>query len=249
MLTAKGSAGDDAAAGIMLVESDSIICRAPRILESLNESDRARILAIGQRREFVPGASIWLQGDPHEGIYIIEKGRVRSFYTGPSGREVTLAYWFPGNFVGGPDIFGEGVHMWSSSADRPTVALYLPKRPLRKLTVESAAIAVCLLDAVAFKATCYSAMAQMLGTRMAGERLHRLLIFLGTVYGIEDEKGVTVAASFTHGDLAALVGATRQWVQVQIARLQERRIVKYRRGMLQILDMAALRAEESGKQV
>lgn len=233
----------------MLVESDTLISRMPRILEALGEDDRNRLLSIGHRKEFASGAPIWLQGDPHEGIYIIERGRVRSFYTGPSGREVTLAYWLPGNFVGGPDIFGDDVHMWSSSTDRPTVALYLPKRPLRKLTVESAAIAVCLLDAVAFKAKCYSAMAQMLGTRMAGERLHRLLVFLGTAYGIEDEKGITIAASFTHADLAALVGATRQWVQVQIVRLQERRIINYRRGMLQILDMAALRAEENGKQV
>jgi CRP-like cAMP-binding protein len=234
----------EGAAGIMLVESASIISRAPRIMDSLGAADRDRVLAIGQRRVFKPGAPIWQQGDRHEGIYIIEKGRIRSFYNGPSGREVTLAYWLPGNFVGGPDIFGDAVHMWSSSADRPTVALYLPKGPLRKLTLESASLAVCLLDAVAFKAKCYSAMAQMLGTRMVGERLLRLLIFLGTVYGIADAGGVTVAASFTHADLASLVGATRQRVQIEIARLQERRIIKYRRGLLQILDMDALRAEE-----
>jgi CRP/FNR family cyclic AMP-dependent transcriptional regulator len=234
----------EGSAGIMLVESASIISRAPQILESLNAADRDRVLAMGQRRVFKSGAAIWQQGDRHEGIYIIEKGRIRSFYHGPSGREVTLAYWLPGNFVGGPDIFGDDVLMWSSSADRPTVALYLPKGPLRKLTLESAALAVCLLDALAFKAKCYSAMAQMLGTRMVGERLLRLLIFLGTVYGIEDESGVTVAASFTHADLASLVGATRQRVQIEIARLQKRRIIKYRRGLLQILDMDALRAEE-----
>jgi CRP-like cAMP-binding protein len=230
----------------MLVESEANIGRAPNILESLNAADRDRVLAIGQRRVFKSGAPLWRQGDAHEGIYLIEKGRIRSFYNGPSGREVTLAYWLPGNFVGGPDIFGDSVHMWSSSADRPTTALYLPKGPLRKLTVASAAIAVCLLDAVAFKAKCYSAMAQMLGTRQVGERVIRLLVFLGTTYGIEDESGVMVSASFTHADLASLVGATRQRVQVEIARLQERRIINYRRGLLQILDMDALRAEEQG---
>ena len=230
----------------MLVESEANIGRAPNILESLNAADRDRVLAIGQRRVFKSGATLWRQGDAHEGIYLIEKGRIRSFYNGPSGREVTLAYWLPGNFVGGPDIFGDSVHMWSSSADRPTTALYLPKGPLRKLTVASAAIAVCLLDAVAFKAKCYSAMAQMLGTRQVGERVIRLLVFLGTTYGIEDESGVMVSASFTHADLASLVGATRQRVQVEIARLQERRIINYRRGLLQILDMDALHAEEQG---
>jgi CRP-like cAMP-binding protein len=235
---------NEGAAGIMLVESESIISRVPQILESLNPADRDRILAIGQRRVFKSGAPLWRQGDVHEGIYLIEKGRIRSFYNGPSGREVTLAYWLPGNFVGGPDIFGDGHHMWSSSADRPTIALYLPKGRLRKLTLESAPIAVCLLDALAFKAKCYSAMAQMLGTRQVGERLLRLLVFLGTAYGIKDESGITVAASFTHADLASLVGATRQRVQIEIARLQARRIINYRRGLLQILDMDALRAEE-----
>ena len=236
----------EGAAGIMLAESEAIIGRAPDILESLNAADRDRVLAIGQRRVFKSGAPLWRQGDAHEGIYLIEKGRIRSFYNGPSGREVTLAYWLPGNFVGGPDIFGDSVHMWSSSADRPTSALFLPKGPLRRLAVGSAAIAVCLLDALAFKAKCYSAMAQMLGTRQVGERVIRLLVFLGTTYGIEDENGVTVSASFTHADLASLVGATRQRVQVEIARLQERRIINYRRGLLQILDMEALRAEEQG---
>ncbi|GAC1340543.1 MAG: Crp/Fnr family transcriptional regulator [Beijerinckiaceae bacterium] len=231
----------------MLVESEALMSHAPLILEQLSEENRGRVVAIGQRREFAAGAPLWRQGDPHEGIYIIESGRVRSFYIGPSGREVTLAYWFPGNFVGGPDLFGDSLHMWCSSTDRPTRALYLPKAPLRKLTVGSAAIAVCLLDALAFKAKCYSAMAQMLGTRSAAERLQCLLVFLSTVHGMKGDDGVLIGASFTHADLAALIGATRQWVQVQIARLQERGIVRYNRGMLRILDVAALRADEATK--
>ena len=240
-------ADDDDVAGIMLVESETLMSHATPMLEQLGVEDRMRVLAIGQRREFAVGAALWRQGDQHDGIYIIESGRVRSFYISPSGREVTLAYWSPGNFVGGPDLFGDGYHMWCSSADRPTHALYLPKGPLRKLTVGSAAIAVCLLDALAFKAKCYSAMAQMLGTRSAAERLQRLLIFLSTVHGMKGEDGVLIAASFTHADLAALIGATRQWVQVQIARLQERGIVRYNRGMLRILDVGALRADEATK--
>ena len=231
----------------MLVESEANIGRAPNILESLNAADRDRVLAIGQRRVFKSGAPLWRQGDAHEGIYLIEKGRIRSFYNGPSGREVTLAYWLPGNFVGGPDIFGDSVHMWSSSADRPTTALYLPKGPLRKLTVASAAIAVCLLDAVAFKAKCYSAMAQMLGTRQVGERVIRLLVFLGTTYGIEDESGVMVSASFTHADLAHMTGVTRQSVTVSLKRFAEHGILHPHGTNLVIKDVDLLGKIRDGK--
>ena len=49
-----------------------------------------------------------------------------------------------------------------------------------------------------------------------------------------------IAASFTHADFASLIGSTRQWVTVQLARLQERGIIRYNRGMLVIRDPAAL---------
>jgi CRP-like cAMP-binding protein len=110
---------------------------------------------------------------------------VRSFYIAPSGREVTLAYWLPGNFVGGPDIFGGAPHMWCSSATRRSETIFLPGPAMRALALDSPHIAVALLDALAFKARCYSAMAQMLGTRSATARLERLLVFLAAAYGLE----------------------------------------------------------------
>jgi CRP-like cAMP-binding protein len=99
---------------------------------------------------------------------------------------------------------------------------------------------VALLDALSFKARCYSAMAQMLGTRSATERLEHLLVFLATVYGLKEERGTVIAASFTHADLASLIGSTRQWVTVQLARLQKRGVLRYNRGLLVIRDLASL---------
>jgi CRP-like cAMP-binding protein len=83
-------------------------------------------------------------------------------------------------------------------------------------------------------------MAQMLGTRSATERLEHLLAFLATVYGLKEASGIVIAASFTHADLASLIGSTRQWVTVQFRRLQERGVVRYNRGLIVIRDPAAL---------
>jgi CRP-like cAMP-binding protein len=232
------------AAGIMLVESDHLIRQVPGLLDGLNEADRERLLSIGSKRTFEGGEAIWRQGDPHEGIYLVDSGRIRSFYLSPSGREVTLAYWFAGNFVGGPDIFGRGSHMWCSSAVQRSATTFLPRGPLRELTLQSATIAVALLDALSFKARCYSAMAQMMGTRSATERLERLLLFLANVYGLKGDDGIMIAASFTHADLAALIGSTRQWVTVQFARLQQAGALRYNRGLILIRDIHALGARE-----
>ena len=159
------------AAGIMLAESESLVRPLPGLLDELSEADRKRLRGIGREKPLESGQFVWQQGDGQTGIYLIRSGRIRSYYVAPSGREVTLAYWFPGNFVGGPDIFGTGPHMWSSVAAEPSLLTFMPGLALRRLALESPAIAVALLDALAFKARCYSAMAQMLGTRSVTERV------------------------------------------------------------------------------
>jgi CRP/FNR family cyclic AMP-dependent transcriptional regulator len=227
-------------AGIMLVEREALVRRIPGLLDGLSADDRSCLLGIGQKRSFDAEQPLFRQGDAHNGIFLIESGRIRSYYVAPSGREVTLAYWFPGNFVGAPDIFGGGTHMWASSAVQRTATIFLPGPELRRLALGSASIAVALLDALSFKARCYSAMAQMLGTRSATERLEHLLVFLATVYGLKEPSGTVIAASFTHADLASLIGSTRQWVTVQLARLQERGVLRYNRGLLVIRDPASL---------
>lgn len=231
------------AAGIMLAESDSLVRPLPGLLDDLDEVDRKRLRTVGRDKVLEGGQFVWRQGDGQTGIYLIRSGRIRSYYVAPSGREVTLAYWFPGNFVGGPDLFGAGPHIWSSVAVERSELTFLPGPGLRKLALESATIAVALLDALAFKARCYSAMAQMLGTRSVTERLHRLLIFLSRIHGIRDGRQTTIAVPFTHGDLANLIGSTRQWVTVQLARMQQRGVIRYHRGLISILNMPALDLE------
>jgi CRP/FNR family cyclic AMP-dependent transcriptional regulator len=230
----------DETAGIMLVEREALVQRIPGLLDGLSAEDRARLLGIGQKRAFETDQPLFRQGDPHDGIFLIEAGRIRSYYTAPSGREVTLAYWFAGNFVGAPNMFGGGTHMWASSAVQRSSTIFLPGPELRRLALACAPIAVALLDALSFKARCYTAMAQMLGTRSATERLEHLLAFLAAAYGLKESDGVVIAASFTHADLASLIGATRQWVTVQLKRLQKRGVVRYNRGLLVIRDVGSL---------
>ncbi|WP_247361823.1 MULTISPECIES: helix-turn-helix domain-containing protein [unclassified Bradyrhizobium] len=83
-------------------------------------------------------------------------------------------------------------------------------------------------------------MAQMLGTRSVTERLHSLLIFLSHVYGVKRDGEIVVGMPFTHGDLANLIGSTRQWVTVQLARLQDEGVIRYERSVISILDVSTL---------
>jgi CRP/FNR family transcriptional regulator, cyclic AMP receptor protein len=209
----------------MLTESPRALGGPPYLLEHLSADEREFVLRQGRRRVFYRGQTLFSQGSRHDGIFLIETGRIRVFYTAPSQREITLAYWLPGHFVGGPEIFGGGVHQWSGIASSNSSVVHLPGKTLRQLVVEVPRLAIGLIEGLTFKGKCYSALAQMLGTRSVTERLAQLLLHLIDLYGVEDDAGVLISAAFTHADLAHMVGATRQWVTISLKRLQEKDVV------------------------
>ncbi len=214
---------------------------APNLLASLTAEENERLRAVSTPLRFLAGEDVFQQGEPHEGMFVILSGEVRTYYTGPSGREITLAYWAPGNFVGGPEIFGGGTHVWSGRAMRPTQLLHVRGGELRRLMRETPNLAVALVEALEHKGKCYSAMIHMLGTRSASERLAQMLILMADRDGRRCKEGVVVSRTLTHEDLAKMVGATRQWVTTTLERLCAQGMIDMRPTQFVVRDEQRLR--------
>ncbi len=187
-----------------------------------------------------PGENVFTQGERHNGIFLIEQGRVRTYYIGPSGKELTLAYWTPGHFVGGPEVFGGGVHMWSAVTMEQTRLAHLPGHAVRHLAETIPAFALCLIDALVAKGKCYSALAQMLGTRSVTARLAQLLLILSKANGSDSRR---IDRKITHEDLAGIIGSTRQWVTATLARFQRRGLITIASDYIEIVQPDVLHAE------
>jgi CRP/FNR family transcriptional regulator, cyclic AMP receptor protein len=200
--------------------------RQPKILERLTESERIAVVGKSQRRKLVAGEPLFLQGDAHRGTYIIEKGLIRTYYTSPSGREVTLAYWLPGNLVGTPDLFGETPHMWSGSAETETEVIFISGVAMRTLIRTIPSLAVNITEVLIFKCRWLSAIVQMLGTHHVGDRLAYILLALCDLYGRRRGQEVLIDIGFTHDDLATMVCASRQWVTMTLLRFQQEKAIR-----------------------
>ena len=227
-----GSANAAVSSSLLLSESQQSIGGPPPLMEKLTPRERDIVLKQGRRKVLNRGQTLFNQGARHDGIYLIESGRIRVFYTSPLGREITLAYWRAGNFVGGPEVFGGGIHQWSGIASSNACVVHLPGKELRTLATEIPNLAIGLIEGLTFKGKCYSALAQMLGTRSITQRLAHLLLHLMSLYGVEEPEGTVIAAAFTHADLAHMVGATRQWVTISLKRMQEKQIVLSKRSQI-----------------
>lgn len=221
---------------IFLSEAPVEIATKASFLSRLDAEEYRRVREIGFEQRVEAGESVFCQGDTHDGIFLIEAGSVRTFYTGPTGREITLAYWTPGHFVGGPEIFGGGTHMWSGVATEDARLLWLRGADLYRLMEEIPRLALGIVEGLVQKGKCYSALVHMLGTRSVVERLAQLLLILADTDGRPTEKGLEIQRSFTHEELANMVGSTRQWVTVTLDKFQKQGAVRIRGRRIFIID-------------
>lgn len=214
---------------------------APNLFAYLKHDEYQKLQAASLVLRFRANQDVFRQEEPHHGIFVILSGEVKTYYIGPSGREITLAYWAPGNFVGGPEIFGGGSHMWSGRAMCATEALHVRGRELRRLMSEIPNLAISLVEALEHKGKCYSTMIHMLGTRSASERLAQMLLLLAERDGRRTQAGIVIARRLTHDDFAKMVGATRQWVTAMMERLTSQGMITIQRTRIVVLDEARLR--------
>lgn len=210
-----------------LFMSDSIegLNVGAHFLDRLSPRQRARVESAGRRRVVKRGDSVFMQGEYHDGIFIIQRGAVRVFYAAPSGREITLAYWTAGHFIGGPEIAGGGVHMWSGTAIEDCEIKALSGAATERLLAEMPEFALALIDGLIAKGKCYSSMAQMLGTRSVIERLAQYLLNLSALHGAQEGSAVVIKRKLTHDQIAAMIGSTRQWVTIMLKRFKAERIL------------------------
>jgi len=213
------------ASAFFLSESVKGLDVGAHFLDRLSAEQKTQVHAAGRTLSVSQGGMVFSQGEAHDGVFIIRDGQVRVYYTAPSGREITLAYWTPGHFIGGPEISGGGVHMWSGVAIEDCTITVLPSAALQKLLIGMPAFALALIDGLIAKGKCYSSMAQMLGTRSVIERLAQYLLNLSELHGVPDGDAVIINRKVTHDQIAAMVGSTRQWVTMMLKRFQTKRII------------------------
>ncbi|MDM9624729.1 Crp/Fnr family transcriptional regulator [Rhizobium sp. S152] len=211
-----------------------------KFFDRFSSNERQAVKDAGRRMILRPGHKLFRQGTKHGGIYIVESGRIRTHFTARSGKDITLAYWGEGHFVGGPEVFGRGRHIWSGTTIEETRVLYLSGDILEDLMMRCPSVAMSVIDGLILKGRAFSNLVQLLGTRTAGARLATLMINLCETYGEPSDLGLSIGHRYTHEELASMIGVTRQWVSTTISKLRSDGILATRGKEVFIVDLARL---------
>lgn len=174
-----------------------------------------------RRRTFGRGVVIFHQGMPGQALYIIEDGSVRILVLSEGGQEITV------NIYGSGDVFGElslldGLpHSASAAAMEPTTVWMLFRNDFRQALQESPEMAVGIIEVLSSRLRQTTEYAEQLVFLDVPGRVARELLRLAERYGTAEEAGeMLIELPLTQGELATMVGATRESVNKVLAQFR-----------------------------
>ncbi len=203
---------------------------------------RERVAAGMRTRRFRRGEVIFHVGDPGDALFIIVSGDVKISLPSDSGDEAILTTLHAGEAFGELALLDGAPRSASATAIGPTETVVLPRDQFRELIATEAAIRDALLASIAGELRRLTTHVEELHfldiTGRLAARLVRLARDSGTP--IDGGSGIRLRKSLTQGDLAAMVGCTRQSVNKLLGRFTDDGLVRLERDGIVILDLDGL---------
>jgi CRP-like cAMP-binding protein len=201
---------------------------APERLEVLVGATTTRRLA--SREE------LFHKGDPAAQVYVVASGRLKVVTTSVDGDEVLFAIVDEGEVVGELPMLTGGHRTASVVALEPCELLALARRDFLRFLREQPEAAIELMVVLAERLVRISEFAEDALFLALPARLAKKLLHLAERYGEESGQGTRIDLRLSQGELADLVGTTRESVNKQIRAWTEDGIVRMERGEVTILD-------------
>lgn len=218
---------------ILLAESD--------LFGGLDESARRTLAAEGHTKRFAKGESIFHEGDPADAFLVIIEGTVKVFVTSERGHEMVLATLRPPESLGEVSLLDGGPRSASAAAIEPTTVLAFARSTLLGLMEREHAVAEAVLRSSGRILRRITGKAADLVFLDLEGRVAKLLVDAAAERGERRGDAVALDLGVTHGQLAAMVGGSRQSVNHILHALAGRGFLELEGREVRIVDEAGLR--------
>ena len=218
---------------------DGVLQSIP-LYRALSAADREGLAAVSRLEIYPKGAELFAQGEPAEVFFTIVRGRVKVSKLTPSGNEVILEIFGPGDPVGAVAVYGEVPYPATAAALEPTLCLKTPKRDFFALLETRPSLVRGLLLALTQRVMALTARLSERSEGTAETRFARFFLKLERKLGRQDPEGTVIPLALTRRELAGLMGTTVETSIRIMSRWRKMGIVRTEENGFRLLDRAAL---------
>jgi CRP/FNR family cyclic AMP-dependent transcriptional regulator len=200
-----------------------------------------RLAASMRARRFRRGEVIFHIGDPGDALFIIVSGEVKISLPADTGEEAILATLLPGDVFGELALLDGAPRSASATAIVATETVVLPRDRFRELIATEAGVRDALLAAIAGELRRLTTHVEELHFLDITGRLAARLVRLAGEGGTPVAEGeIQLRTNLTQGDLAAMVGCTRQSVNKLLGQFTDDGLLRLERDGIVITDLDGL---------
>ncbi len=181
------------------------------------------------------GQIIFLEGAEAKGLYVLLAGQVKIFKSSAEGKEQILHMLSPGEPFAEVPMFQGTRFPANAMAVQPSTVLYTEKSVLVRLMERDASLAMAMLAALSNR---LRQMASMIGQLTLREVPARLAAYL--LHQAGEKEADTFVLDMSKGNLAGLLGSTREALSRSLARLEDQGLIAMDNRTITILDREQL---------
>jgi len=217
--------------------------RSVPLFADLTERELGLLADRALSREYQPGEMIFFEGDPCEGLYIVQAGNVKIFNTSASGREQVLLIERAGNSLAELPVFDGGNYPASTAAVGKCTLLFISKKDFHTLCLERPEVSLKVLKVVSSRLRQLVGIIEELSFTTVRNRLASWLLQEARAKGRKTSRGVEFTLSVNNQELAFQIGTVRELVSRNLSYFQSEGILKTEGRTVIIPDLSALESE------
>lgn len=217
------------------------------LFSGLEERELSFLSGRAVPHRYKPGELIFSEGEPCQGLYIIENGAVKIFKTSASGREQVLTIDGANSSIAEVPVLDGGNYPASASPLVASDLLFISKQDFQTLLLQHPEVALKVLKVVGTRLRKLIGVIEELSFTTVRHRLALLLYRLAKRRGQPTSEGVKLVISASNQELASHIGTVRELVSRNLSRLQAEGILTIDGKVILIPKLEALReiAEEN----
>lgn len=180
-------------------------------LAHLSVSERAALVELTITRAYAAGEILFHEGDSSEGLWFIERGRVRLFKTAPDGHELTvcIARTTDHFCLGTCPLFDGDTHPVSAQALEPVTLKLVNKRALLARTQDNPALGLTFGKMLSDRYRHFTRLTAALALHCIRVRVAEALLEHAQTKGISTAYGIEMNFDLTQELLASCIGTDR----------------------------------------
>lgn len=205
--------------------------------------DQLRDLAsIALEKPLPRGTTIFTEGEPGDGFYVMLEGRVKIFKLSPEGKEQILHIFGPGEPFGEVPVFqGRQFPAHAITLEKSRV-LYFPRNAFVALIKNNPSLALNMLALLARRLRTFTVLVDNLSLKEVPGRLAAHLLYLS-----EHESGAdSLELDVSKGQLASLLGTIPETLSRILGKMTKQGLIESDGRLLRILDRDGLQELADG---